>query len=70
MIVRNGFRRDAGYATDDSVVSGLGLPVLAIVPEMLTGKERSMRRQQAIAWRLAMAAAVVCVAVALWVIVG
>jgi hypothetical protein len=70
MIVRNGFGRDVGYATDDAVVSGLGLPVLAIVPEMLTGKERSKRRQHGLAWRLAIVAAVVCVAVALWLIVG
>jgi hypothetical protein len=62
--------RDTSYRTDDAVVAGLGVPVLAVVPEMLTLQQRHVRRRARMVWRLAMIVAAVAAASAAWVMFG
>ncbi len=54
--------RDNSFRTDDEVVSLLALPVLAVVPVMLSRKERAARRRRNLA--LGLGAIVLCLAAA------
>lgn len=54
--------RDTSFRTDDEVVSLLALPVLAVVPVMLSRKERAARRRRNLA--LGLGAIVLCLAAA------
>ena len=62
--------RDTSYRTGEALAAGLGVPVLAVVPEMLTVQQRKVRHARRWRWRIAIAAACVCAAAAVWTIFG
>ena len=61
--------RDASLKTDADVVATLTLPVLAMIPELITNEVRQTRiRRRRLAWgAMAGTAVVVAAAAALWV---
>jgi polysaccharide chain length determinant protein (PEP-CTERM system associated) len=63
--------RDSTFKTDGDIVASLGLPVLALIPELITDEERTAKRRRRAITSLVTAGAAAAVAgVLLWVFRG
>ena len=62
-------RRDTGFRNDEEVAAALGVPVLAVVPAMLSAYERRQYRRRRLGLTIAVLVAVtLCSAAVAWAI--